>query len=191
MTVDRNSISKDGYILKKVDMSVQVVDFDCGDGDLNDYFNNDSANYKKSLLTQTYALYDMNDETHSVVALVDFCNDSLARKLMTGSAQRRINHHKRGYSVYPAIKITRLGIDRDSRGTGIGSNLLTMIKEFFITDNRSGCRFITVDAYREAVPFYQKNGFVLAKTEEDEEDRNSSTVPLFFDLMRISLPVPK
>ncbi len=189
MTVDRNSISKDGYILKKVDMPVQVIDFDCGDSDLNDYFNNDSANYKKSLLTQTYALYDMNDETHSVVALVDFCNDSLARKLMTGSARRQINHHKRGYSVYPAVKITRLGIDRDSHGTGIGSNLLTMIKEFFITDNRSGCRFITVDAYREAVPFYQKNGFVLAKTEEDEEDRNSSTVPLFFDLMRISLPV--
>ncbi len=189
MTVDRNSIVKDGYILKKVDTASQVIDFDCGDNDLNDYFNNDSANYKKSLLTQTYALYRSEEEDSPILALVDFCNDSLARKLMTGSARRQINHHKRGYNVYPAIKITRLGIDTATQGMGIGSNLLTMIKEFFITDNRSGCRFITVDAYREAVPFYQKNGFVLAKTEEDEEDRNSSTVPLFFDLIRISLPV--
>lgn len=33
------------------------------------------------------------------------------------------------------------------------------LKDTFITNNRTGCAFVTVDALKEAIPFYQKNGF--------------------------------
>ncbi len=182
----RNRIVQGQFVLEKIDTATQVLNFDCGDADLNDYFNNDSVAYKKELMTQTYALYEVEDETKRIWALVDFCNDSLSRKVMEKKEQRRIPFSKRGYRTFPGVKITRLGIDAMSHGMKIGTKLLDIIKEFFTTDNRSGCRFITVDAYREAVPFYEKNGFIIAKTIEDEEDRRASTVAMFFDLKRIA-----
>ena len=69
---------------------------------------------------------------------------------------------------------------------GIGSRMLTTIKRFFLEDNRTGCRFITVDAYRDAVPFYEKNGFVRALAPEDEPT-DTPTLPLFFDLSFLEL----
>jgi len=55
---------------------------------------------------------------------------------------------------------------------------------FFLADNRTGCRFITVDAYRNAVGFYERNDFARMLTKETE-DPNAPTVPLFFDLKRL------
>ena len=45
-------------------------------------------------------------------------------------------------------------------------------------DNKAGCRFITVDAYADAIPFYYKMGFLpLSKSDEQ-----AATRLLFFDL---------
>ena len=40
------------------------------------------------------------------------------------------------------------------------------------------CRFVTVDAYRSAMPFYEKNGFLPLLEEDDGE----MTRLLYFDL---------
>jgi hypothetical protein len=48
-------------------------------------------------------------------------------------------------------------------------------------DDLNAFRYITVDAYLSAIPFYEKNGFVhLTKKEEDEHTRL-----MFFDMMDI------
>ena len=45
-------------------------------------------------------------------------------------------------------------------------------------NNKAGCRFITVDAYIDAIPIYFKQGFMpLSKTDE-----GSDTRLLYFDL---------
>lgn len=45
-------------------------------------------------------------------------------------------------------------------------------------DNKAGCRFITVDAYADALSFYYKQGFIpLSKTDEGADTRL-----LYFDL---------
>lgn len=64
------------------------------------------------------------------------------------------------------------------KGMSIGSMLLDFIKNYFVADNKTGCRFITVDAYSEAIPFYLKNGFVPL----NEEDMEEPTRLLYFDL---------
>lgn len=43
---------------------------------------------------------------------------------------------------------------------------------------RTGCRFVTVDAYRSAIPFYRKNDFEFF-TSADFADR---TRLMYFDL---------
>ena len=59
------------------------------------------------------------------------------------------------------------------------------LNEYFQKDSadyRTGCRFVTVDAYQAATPFYERNGFVRTK---GAEDGDAPTVPLFFDLLRL------
>lgn len=50
----------------------------------------------------------------------------------------------------------------------------------FTHGNRTGCRFITVDAYSDAVGFYQKCGFDFIS----EKDRNDITRLMYYDLKR-------
>ena len=82
------------------------------------------------------------------------------------------------FKSYPALKICRLATNKSVRGLGIGSMMLNTIIESYRGDNKAGCRFITVDAYIDAIPFYLKQGFVpLSKTDEGADTRL-----LYFDL---------
>ena len=49
----------------------------------------------------------------------------------------------------------------------------------FALDNKAGCRFLTVDAYLDAVPFYVKNDFQFMNV----EDNNPHTRLMYYDLM--------
>lgn len=75
----------------------------------------------------------------------------------------------------------------------IGSQILDFIKDWFRSeDNKTGCRFIVVDAYNnpQTLHFYEKNGFKpLYKTEQEERDflelsdeESLETRFMFFDL---------
>lgn len=68
------------------------------------------------------------------------------------------------------------------KGQSIGTILLDFIKSYFVVDNKTGCRFLTVDAYADAVPFYLKNGFVPL----NEDDKEDDTRLLYFDLNDVS-----
>lgn len=62
-----------------------------------------------------------------------------------------------------------------------------MIKAFFLNENRTGCRFITVDAYNrpEVIEFYRRNGFVQIKAADSSKPETSATVSMFFPLMEL------
>ena len=64
------------------------------------------------------------------------------------------------------------------KGKNIGTILLDFIKHIFVNDNKTGCRFLTVDAYADALPFYLKNGFVPL----NDDDIGDKTRLLYFDL---------
>ena len=52
----------------------------------------------------------------------------------------------------------------------------------FVNDNKTGCRFLTVDAYADVIPFYTKNDFVAL----DDNDTDARTRLLYFDLNDIA-----
>jgi len=178
----RNLFTFQHWTLEKVSPAFDLSGIDCGDDDLNDYFRNDALFFREELLSQTYVFHE---EGKAIVsAAIDFCNDALPRECMTGGQRRKISHRKRGFQTFPAVKITRLGVCREFQGMKVGSVLLEAVKNFFLADNRTGCRFITVDAYRRAVGFYERNDFARMLTKETE-DPDTPTVPLFFDLKRL------
>ena len=183
----RNSFPLDGWVIAKLNDLNIAASFDCGDPDLNEYFHKDIVAHIDNLMTQSYYLY-VDSNPDQLVALIDFCNDSIRKEDLPSNAKRKIPNPKRGYKSFPAVKITRLGVNKNYHGRSIGTHLINMVKRFFLEDNRTGCRFITVDAYNKdkILKFYQKNEFKFIK-EEDEEERNSATRAMFFDLKRQEL----
>lgn len=48
------------------------------------------------------------------------------------------------------------------------------------TDNRTGCRLMTVDAYVDAVPFYIRNGFDIAESIKNAPDKKTRhSIPMY------------
>ena len=178
MLIERNKFADGHWVIEKITDRGVCSSFDCGIADLNEYFHKDAIKYKKLLLTESYYLH-IDDKPGIALALLDFCNDSinldkykLKGKIVVpkGKPQR----------YWPAVKLTRLGVAAELQGQNIGSNILNMVKKVFITDNRTGCRFLTVDARKDdrVINFYQKNGFELLPDDRDD------TQLMYFDLKR-------
>lgn len=169
------------YRIYKLSENERVESFDCGDADLNDFIVTDAPLYRKEKLAVTYVYVDKEDKTN-VAAFFCLSNDRISltdfdNKTKYNKFSRRFNNRKRLKS-YPAAKIGRLGVNASMKGMNIGSLLLDFIKHYFVADNKTGCRFITVDAYAVAIPFYLKNGFVPL----NDEDADEPTRLLYFDL---------
>lgn len=74
-----------------------------------------------------------------------------------------IAYNKQG-RTYPAVLIGRLGVDREYQSAKfcIGVQIMDFIKDWFISaDNKTGCRFILVDAVNNphTLTYYERNGF--------------------------------
>ena len=181
VTVNRNTIIDDPWVLKKVDNRDICASFDCGDDDLNEYFHVDAFLHKAELLTETYCL-QLEDNPVLAIALLDFCNDAVQLRKMEDELD--LDPSKK-YPFLPAVKLTRFGVAKKYQWMNIGSHVLNILKTFFVTDNRTGCRFITVDAYNQerVINFYQKNGFKLLTHKDYDKDTRS----MFFDLKRLVL----
>ena len=171
----------DRYTIHRMAEQEVVTAFNCGDEDLNGFILTDAPLYRKEKLAVTYTVFE-KDNSDNVVAFFSLSNDSISisdfdNKTRYNRFSRRFNNHKRLKS-YPAAKIGRLGVSESMKCMNIGSMLLRFIKLYFTVDNKTGCRFITVDAYAAAIPFYLRNGFVPL----NDEDADEPTRLLYFDL---------
>ncbi|WP_259016077.1 GNAT family N-acetyltransferase [Emticicia fluvialis] len=161
-----------------------IKSFDCDDDDLNDFLFNDSKNYMNKLLAVTYILESDTD----TVAFFSLANDKISLasiperdKTTWNKFSKKIPNSKRTIMGYPAMKIGRLGVSSKYKSQGIGRGILDYLKEMFITNNRTGCRFITVDAYSQSLGFYEKNGFKFLT----ESDAGKDTRLMYFDLANL------
>ena len=71
---------------------------------------------------------------------------------------------------------------KDYHHTGVGSELMWSVKHLLNAETSSSTfRFLTVDAYLSAVPFYEKNGFKMLVA----NDSDSHTRLMYFDMMEL------
>ncbi len=174
------------YPLKfiRLDPTNGVNSFNCGDVDLDDFILNRASNFQKHLLAVSYACVDVDDAS-KVYAYCSLANDRVALDNFKDKTEFNRFRKKSGFSnekrlkSYPAVKLCRLGVDVSAKKQRIGTTILNYIKSMFVIDNKTGCRFLTVDAYLNAVPFYEKNGFRFMNAEDDDPH----TRLMYFDLM--------
>jgi len=166
-------------MLKLTEYSPKVLEvgdhysFDCGDPDLTEFFLKDAIPHKKELIGVTYFFYDNSHK--SAISFFTVSNDAIR----TDTFREDLPVGKR-YSFYPAVKIGRFGVNREFQGKGIGTQMMDYIKWFFVFANKTGCRFLTVDAYnkQEILDFYSKNGFTFLTG----KDINKQTRTMKYDL---------
>lgn len=168
------------FTFRQINSDTEIKSFNCGDADLNDFLVSDAKNYLRSMMALTYLLEDdLEDKT---VAYYSLLNDKIIfdpeDKHFWNKLNRKIANNKRR-KEYPAVKIGRLAVSSEYSGNHIGEAILLQVKHMFATMRRSACRFITVDAYAAAVPFYEKCGFMFLS----EKDKNSRTRAMYFDLI--------
>jgi len=168
------------YRLLKLSGENNTSAFDCGDNDLNDFIRNDAWKYQQELLSVTYSFLNKNDE---IAAFFSVSNDSLKDQDFErwNNLSRKLPNRKRRKD-YPAVKIGRLGVNSGYRG--IGSEIIVFIKNWFTIENKSGCRFVLVDAYNkiDVLNFYEKNDFIFLT----EKDKDKKTRLMYFDLIRMT-----
>jgi GNAT superfamily N-acetyltransferase len=173
------SVDLSQYSLFRLTPEYKIKDFNCNDTDLNEYFHQDAINYTNQLMAVTYVL-ENKDKTIGFFSVANDKIQIIDNKSVWNRLNRKVSNEKRRTS-YPAVKVGRLGIDEKFQGKGVGTMLIRFIKEFFLLGNKTGCRFITVDAYNnpQTIEFYKKNGFDFFLTDDSRE----KTRLMFYDLI--------
>lgn len=168
--------------LVRLEDITEIKPFDCGDTDLNGFLFDDAAYYHRQMLANTFIL----EEEEETVAYFSLLNDKISQTTIAKNLWRKIRStipHDKHMGSYPAVKIGRLAVSIHHKGEGLGTDLVSAIKQMLVNDTSiSACRFLTVDAYKDALPFYEKNGFKLLVNDVDEE---LYTVPMYYDLMAL------
>ena len=185
--VQKGLTSVSSFKLLRLKTDYAVKDFDCGDADLNDFILNRAAAFQKNLLSVSYAY--ANPETGRILAYCSLANDKVAITDFKDKTEFNRFRKSQGFpnekrlKSYPAVKLCRLGVDACAKGLMIGTTILNFIKSMFVVENKTGCRFLTVDAYLDAVPFYEKNGFRFMNS----EDNDPHTRLMYYDLKNIAI----
>lgn len=164
----------------------KIENFDCDDDDLNDFFLNNSKKYSDQLLAVTYII----QSDGNTIAFFSIFNDKISIKEIKNPNDWKEFQNKhfppeKSLASFPAVKIGRLGVNKAHQKQGIGKIIIDYLIDSFITSNKTGCRFITVDAYKESLSFYEKTGFDYLT----EKDVNKDTRLMFLDLHQFYLNI--
>lgn len=196
------------FLLDKCTLKVynqEIIDychpFDCNNQDLNDFFSNDAINYSSQLLGKSYC-FTLDENPKIIICAFTISNDSIKTTNLPGSRKKKVIKdipRPKQMRSYPAVLIGRLGVHKDYRTIHgeeqrVGNQLMDFIKSWFVAGaNKTGCRFIVVDAYntQNTLRYYKDNGFSeLFSAEHQEKEyaglslqENLQTRLLFFDLI--------
>lgn len=173
-----------------------IEGFSCGDSDFDEFFTNDSFDYTRELLGKTYC-FRMDENPQKVVCAFTLANAGVRVSDLPNARKKKIESnipHIKALKDYPAVLVARLGVSKDFRALHIGSDVLSYIKLWFLEPfNKTGCRFVIVDAYNTSstMAFYEQNGFkTVFGSELQEKDYRHiepnaklNTRLMYYDLM--------
>ena len=175
----------------------EIDGFSCGDSDLDEFFTKDCFAYAKELLGKTYC-YKLDADSQKVVCAFTLANAGVRVSDLPNARKKKVESkipHIKALKDYPAVLLARLGVSKDFRSLGIGSDVIEFVKLWFLDPhNKTGCRFLIVDAYNSpaTIVFYEKNDFKMVFSSEQQEkdyrhldsETSLSTRLMFYDLIR-------
>ena len=176
--------------------------FCCGEDDLDEFFAKDCLVNQRRLLGKTY-LFCLKSQPDTIVTAFSLSNDSirLTNRITDEYKEQFLDDtdlHDKTLKRFPAVLIGRLGTNKDFAGQGYGTAIMDFIKVLFRTNNRTGCRFLIVDALNrpDTLHYYEKNGFCYLIADERLEAKYMgigmghlplNTRLMYFDLLKLKV----
>jgi GNAT superfamily N-acetyltransferase len=162
---------------KRLQLETVIKPFESEDGELNDFLLNDAKHY----LFQRLAVTCLIENETDTIACFCLSNDTVQRFMADKAGWKKIKKripNSKLRSSYPAVKIGRLAVSKKYSSIGFGSLMIDIVMKMFVTyTQQTGCRFLTVDAYRNAADFYIRNEFDFLT----DDDENEPTRLMYFD----------
>lgn len=154
-------------IFHKLSEKDDISIFDCGHGDTNEYIKEDAIEYQNRDIAITYVLKDSN-------RVVGFISLAMGAIKVVGNPKLSIP----GIEIkdYPALKIGRLGVDKNYSKKGFGTEFVSLAMALALEVKETvGCRFLAVDAYPNRIEWYKGRGFepIFSKLKDRE------TMPMY------------
>ncbi|MBI2656275.1 GNAT family N-acetyltransferase [Candidatus Woesearchaeota archaeon] len=177
MAKEDNKIEPKDITIEKLEDKHDLGDFKSYEKELVNFLVEDALNNQKQKLSVTFLwFYEKN-----LVGYLTLLNDKIN---LEGNLKEFFREKDIHYKSLPALKIGRLCVNDDFLRKGIGRLmvLFAIQQANEISENKSGCRFITLDAKRnekrelDSIHFYKKLGFKMLK------ERIKGTTPMYLDL---------
>lgn len=135
--------------------AAQIQEFSCTEPSFAEYLKTQAFTDKKRNLNTIVVAFD----GHDLAGYFSYCSSSLLKSELSKADARGLPSYP-----LPAILLTRLAVDKNHTGTGIGSDLLI---EFFNVVHRlnenpysPAARIVFLDLYKpDLMAFYKRLGF--------------------------------
>ena len=177
-------------------LSGEMLNFSCGDKDLDDFFIRDAIKYERQLLGKSYC-FRLDSDNSVIVCVFTLSNSSIDARNLPNNRKKKLTEyipHEKSLSSYPATLIGRLGVGEAFGGRGVGTELIKFIKQWMLDPvNKTACRYLTVDAYNKesTLKFYEANSFKPLFSSEKQEkeyiglplEKELKTRLMYYDLM--------
>lgn len=145
-----------------------LSEFECASDDLTDFLRNDALKQQNMNLNITQLVVCDGE----IIGFVSLLTDVI--KLNVLNNQDVIDEIKEELNLIgdnnevPAIKIGRFAVDKKYAGKSLGKSIFrnVLLSILYLSKNKVGLRFITVEAYASAFNFYvEKNNFSYRKSD--------------------------
>ena len=138
--------------------------FNCGNAELNGFLLNEAKAFSKNRLANTFLICDGD----VIIGYFSLFNDKISKQEVSKAVWRKIK------------KLFAIALQY--RNCGMGRKMMVVLQYRLKKEiSSSTFRFLTVDAYLEAIPFYERNGFKRL----DPEEIAGNTRTMFFDMMQL------
>lgn len=173
--------------ISREDLNIELIsekhkdileNFKTDDTELRQFLIEDALGNQEMGLSYTYLWF--YEKSHDLVAYITLLADSV-RVHGTLLGQSFLDKGVE-YKTLPALKVGRLCVHKDYRGRGIGTLTTDFAIKKLVAINENegvGCRFLIVDAKKDAIHFYKKMDFQVLKS------REKGTLPMYCDMLNL------
>src|SRR3989338_2966909 len=153
-----SNIRSEEIRIEKLSKEHDLTGFQCYEKDLVKFLHEDALDNQNKKVSITYLWF--LKETNELIGYFTLLNDKITLK---GNLENFFKGKNINYSTIPSLKIARLAVDDRFLRRGIGTLMIDYIvrRAKFISLKIAGCRFVTVDAKKNYIIFYQKRGFEI------------------------------
>ncbi len=173
------------FVVRPIEAADSVNNFKTGNQaflPLKNFLKKQAKDFQESMVAQTYVCIEIDEQGEESGRVIAYITLTCSEIDLRESYKLDDCAYANKYDSLQAVKIARLAVDNRFQKHGLGAILVDLTIAIAMDEIAPmiGCRFVVTDAKQEAVEFYQKQGFTLLDTADNQK---ASEPVMFMDLL--------